>query len=378
MKTVCEKNRCNACMACVSICPKQCISIQDDIYAMNAVIDESLCINCNSCHRVCINNTDNRKVFPIDWKQGWSSTEMRRYSSSGGIAFSIMKAFVELGGYVASCVFKDGDFVFEITNDLNYIQKFTGSKYVKSNPGNIYEKIQKRLKTDRVLFIGLPCQVAALKNILKVNIDNLYTIDLICHGTPSVKLLDKYLSESNYNLSELSDIKFRRKVGMEKHFNEKMIIPTPVIDCYLCSFLEAVNYTENCYHCQFATIERVSDITLGDSWGTEYTEEEQEGISLILMQTKKGRDLLSKCEAELKNVNLDLAIANNHQLYTPSYLSPKRDKFFRLISRGLSYKMATFIVLPKMMIKQQIKAILLSLKIIKDRCPYCMQLENKE
>ena len=67
--------------------------------------------------------------------------------------------FIKSGGYVASCLFKNGDFVFEITNDLNEARCFAGSKYVKSNPTGIYKKINERLKTNKVLFIGLPCQV---------------------------------------------------------------------------------------------------------------------------------------------------------------------------------------------------------------------------
>lgn len=100
------------------------------------------------------------------------------------------------------------------------------------------------------------------------------------------------------------------------------------MDCYLCSFLEAINYTENCYTCQFASIERAADITLGDSWGTEYKEEEKKGISLILVQTQKGRSLLKMSEIETKDVNLDVAVANNHQLSRPSDLSPRRKIFY--------------------------------------------------
>ena len=77
-------------------------------------------------------------------------------------------------------------------------QKFVGSKYVKSNPIGIYSKIEEHLKAkEKVLFIGLPCQVAGLKNYIKrldkSFQDNLYTVDLICHGTPSPRLLEQFL-----------------------------------------------------------------------------------------------------------------------------------------------------------------------------------------
>lgn len=89
-------------------------------------------------------------------------------SSSGGVALAIISSFIQNGGYVASCLFKDGEFIFELTNDLEMSKKFAGSKYVKSNPNGIYLKIKERLKTDKVLFIGLPCQVAAVNNYIRI------------------------------------------------------------------------------------------------------------------------------------------------------------------------------------------------------------------
>lgn len=363
MKTVCDLNKCNGCMACTSICPKQCITVKDTIDSMNAEIDKALCINCKLCERVCPNITKPEKTAPVEWKQGWAQDEIRTTSTSGGAAAAIIKSFIQSGGYVASCLFKEGQFLFDITNDLEVAKRFAGSKYVKSNPEGIYKKIQERLKTDKVLFVGLPCQVAALKNYIK-NQDNLYTIDLICHGTPSVKLLEQYLSERGYKLDELKDVKFRTKTDMGLSVDREKINLSRVTDDYLCSFLESIDYTENCYSCQFASLERVSDITLGDSWGTEYKDEEKNGISLVLIQSEKGKELVKNSGLELKDVDLDNAVANNHQLSHPSILSPKRDKFIKMIKDGKSFKSATFAVLPKMVIKQKIKLILIKLHLM--------------
>ena len=363
-RTVCDKNMCNGCMACVSVCPKQCISVIDSIEAVNAHIDGSLCINCKQCEKVCPNVTKCPVANPIDWKQGWAQDEIRTTSTSGGGASAIIKSFILSGGYVASCLFKDGDFVFDITNDLEIAKRFAGSKYVKSNPNGIYSKIKERLKTDKVLFVALPCQVAALNNYI-TNKDNLYTIDLICHGTPSIKLLNLYLLERGFEINKLKDIKFRTKTDMGLSVDEERINISRVMDHYLCSFLASVDYTENCYSCRFASIERVSDITLGDSWGTEYADQENRGVSLILIQTEKGKNLLQASSMELKDVDLDNAVANNHQLSHPSIMTPKRDKFFRLLKSGKSFSTVTFTVLPKLVIKQKIKLVLILLHLMK-------------
>ena len=57
--------------------------------------------------------------------------------------------------------------------------------------------VKKILKEGRVVvFCGCGCQVAGLYATLKnVDISNLYTIDLMCHGGPSPKLFDDYLNK---------------------------------------------------------------------------------------------------------------------------------------------------------------------------------------
>ena len=141
--------------------------------------------------------------------------EIRINSTSGGVASAIIESFIKIGGYVSACHFKNGNFVFEITNNLEIAKTFSGSKYVKSNPIGIYDQIKDRLKTHKVLFIGLPCQVAAVKNYFEDE-DNLYTIDLICHGTPSAKLLEGYLLEKGYQLSKFKNISFRGESGVKR------------------------------------------------------------------------------------------------------------------------------------------------------------------
>ena len=69
-------------------------------------------------------------------------------------------------------------------------------------------------------------------------------------------------------------------------------------------------------------LKRVSDITLGDSWGSEEDEETQKaGISLALCQTEKGKMLLEHSDLRLLDVDLKRAIEYNHQLRHPSCMS---------------------------------------------------------
>ena len=182
---------------------------------------------------------------------------------------------------------------------------FAGSKYVKSNPQGIYKKIKNLLKNgEKVLFIGLPCQVAALKLFVGDQlVADLYTVDLICHGTPSPQLLQMFLEQYGYELKDIKNIAFRKKNKFQVRDGDKGIITNGVTDSYIISFLNGVCYTENCYSCKYAQFNRVSDITLGDSWGSDLSNEEQsKGISLILCQSAKFFNLLKSSNIKLYNV----------------------------------------------------------------------------
>ena len=277
--------------------------------------------------------------------------------------FLFVCAGVGILGYVAACLFKDGEFVFDITNDLDYAKNFAGSKYVKSNPVNIYSKVAKELKTgNKVLFVGLPCQVAAVKNYVK-NTDNLYTIDLICHGSPSPQLLEKFLEENKVNIHTIENLKFRNKTAFGLESGYKRISFDAQQDLYTFAFLTSLDYTENCYSCRYATLDRVSDITLGDSWGSELSREEQKkGISLILCQTEKGVELVKSAGFELEEVDLDKAVTANHQLRHPSEMPDKRNTFFENIDRGFHYAISK--CYPKMYYKRRLKTFLQKTKII--------------
>lgn len=367
VKTVCELNACTGCNACISKCPKEAINIKDDISSYNAIINDSLCINCGLCHKVCPNNSLAKLNKPIKWYEGYSN-EFRKDSSSGAVAYSLMYYFIKDGGYVASCLFKDGQFLFNITNNINDIRKYIGSKYVKSNPIGIHKKVLDLLnKSEKVLFIGLPCQVAGLKNYVGNKDNNLYTVDLICHGTPSSKLLDKFLLENNIDIKEIKDIKFRSKSSFrleEKKDDEYKCLNYPRVgDYYTNAFLSSLDYTENCYCCRYATINRVSDITIGDSWGSKLDDEEKgKGISLMLAQSQKGIDLLNNSNLVLLDVDLDEAIKANHQLEHPSIKTNKTDIFFFNIDKGFTYAYRKSNI--KDYYKMKLKEILIKLHIL--------------
>lgn len=368
MDTVCRLNTCVGCMACIDTCPTNAIKIVDAMSSFNAVIDGEKCVSCGACKKICQNNNQLTFNKPISWCQGYANDdEVRSSSSSGGYAQAIEKAFILSGGYVCSCMFEDGNFIFKTTNDVNNLKKFAGSKYVKSDASGAYKDVKAKLKSgEKVLFVGLPCQVSALKIFVPEKLqEKLYTIDLICHGTPSPKLLEIFLQQYKLKLADLKSIYFRVKDQFHLGCSDKPLIYKGITDRYLIAFLESLIYTENCYECKYAQFDRVSDITLGDSWGSNIIDHRR-GVSLALCMSEKGKELLESADLYMTEVDIEKAIAINHQLERPSIkplgwstffkkLRPMGKSFNRLV--GKNYRKRTF--------RQNVKHLLRRLKIVK-------------
>lgn len=186
---------------------------------------------------------------------------------------------------------------------------------------------------------------------------------MICHGSPSPQLLEKFLEENKVNIHTIENLKFRNKTAFGLESGYKRISFDAQQDLYTFAFLTSLDYTENCYSCRYATLDRVSDITLGDSWGSELSREEQKkGISLILCQTEKGVELVKSAGFELEEVDLDKAVTANHQLRHPSEMPDKRNTFFESVDRGFHYAISK--CYPKMYYKRRLKAFLQKTKII--------------
>lgn len=346
--------QCTACAACVDACERSAISLVDSYNHVTAIIDEKKCISCNRCVRICptINKVEKKSIEV--WKQGWSKNiEIRSESSSGGIAAEISRYYVNSGGYVASCYYDGVQFSYKITNSIQELSDFSGSKYVKSNPVNIYKKVKKLiLDGEKVVFIGLPCHVAAMKRYVG-EAENLLLVDLICHGTPSMNTFKEYISQNRISNKK---IEFRKN----GHFGMNTDKNVGITDPYMISFLYCLNYTENCYSCQYTGTNRVSDITLGDSWGSELPKDKN-GISLVLCSSDKGVEMLSKIEAELFDVNIDLAIENNAQLREPSRKPSGYDKFIKRVTNHKNYALSVAFRYPIQTLKQLIKYCLIKL-----------------
>ena len=358
--SVCPKNQCTGCMACADACRSGAVTVEDKVLCMEPVIDEAKCVHCDLCRKVCQNHEPPALKEPLFWKQGWAGDpSVRASSSSGGFAAAIMSGFIRDGGYVVSCTFRDGEFVFETASSDSEAARFKGSKYVKSSPAGAYRQVKDMLKAGKkVLFVGLPCQAAAMKNYCRGLEDNLCTADLICHGTPSPKVLKSFLDSKHIDPKELRDITFRA-VDAYPGGEEIKLVPDGVDDNYTACFLDALTYTDNCYACRYAAFERVSDLTLGDAWGSELPAgERKKGISLVLCMTPKGEQLLNGADLFLTDVDIEKVKKINEQLCHPAVKGDGRDTLLQGIEKGKSFDSMIRKISPGRYYRDRIKTML--------------------
>lgn len=193
-----------------------------------------------------------------------------------------------------------------------------------------------------VLYSGTPCQIGGLRAYLRKEYDNLYTMDLICHGVASPKLFAKYLIWLGGKMKgNIIGYDFRDKScgwGLDYMTKTKTKTKTKpsTLDPYYYHFLKGTTYRECCYRCNYCTKERVGDITIGDYWGIEKEHPEfysTKGVSCLLVNTEKGERLWSivKDEFETLESTFGQVAKANHNLTRPTQRTPLRDVIYQHI-----------------------------------------------
>lgn len=359
---------CTGCLACKEICPKKCISTTyDTLGHVQAVVDTETCIDCGLCTKTCpeitpIQLQKNKKVYA-----SYDLSEAARIkSSSGGLATLLAEEIINSGGIVYGCAFEP-PFKFKHIrcNNIESLERLRGSKYVQSNTDECWGAMRNDIKEGKkILFIGTPCQVAAACRICK-NYENLYTIDLICHGVPSVDMLKRSLP-SAIEYDKIANIKFRDNTKFRLQLlnkKEQIIYTRPLHkDWYLKGFFTSLFYRESCYNCKYAQIDRAGDITLGDFWGVRTEDVEidtTKGVSAVLVNTDKGNTLIEAIKE--KTFILERSVAEvreeNKQL---NHSSKKglRAKIFKKIIKSVSFNTAVKTSLPLIALKSLITSII--------------------
>ena len=353
---ICDPKHCTGCMCCANICNKGAISaINDEQGFLRPHINQKLCVDCGRCSFVCPSNNNPKltlmKQTNIIYPKvlaAWTNNKIyREVCTSGGIATELAKYIIDCKGSVFGAAYGDGFAVKHIKVDqISSLDRIMGSKYVQSNIDDIYIEIKELLlDSRRVMFIGTPCQVAGITNYCLasgLNMDNLFTIDILCHGAPSPLIFSEYIS-----LIEETYGKCIKSINQRKKCKSWLTYATEIVfedNSKLIEYKEQNQYTEgffsnlflrpSCYSCPFASTDRVGDITLGDFWGYIETNSQDKdtdkGISLVMINTEKGNILFNAIRSNVICFErpIEEAVNGNPTLSGPSSVNPKYTDFW--------------------------------------------------
>lgn len=333
--------QCFGCSACVDACAKKAIQLVEDANGFYVPhVQKDLCVECGSCEKKCPslqqndvprNSLDEQQLYAA-----WSTDEdIIQHSASGGVFAQVATEFLDgkPERIVYGATLLDDSTVKHIavenSKDIYLLQN---AKYQQSNATGIYQHVKKSLQAGKeVLFSGTPCQIAALYTFLGQKRDNnLYTMEVICHGVPT-----NYLAKVALQLNHAQKIvAYRTKSqGWAKGNRTKYMgtngeiveMPRYRLDFHFRAYLSFHWLRTSCSTCPFAQIERVADITMGDFWGGNKRKYHNfMGLSVITINNEKGRKLIEQTKRlQLKRTTYLEALGHNQNLYMPTAQASK-------------------------------------------------------
>ena len=388
-----DKKNCCGCSACVQRCPKQCILLSEDEEGfLYPKVDETKCVNCGLCEKVCPILNPQEKIQPQEVLAVKNPNEEERMaSSSGGVFLPLAREVLNKGGVVFGAVYDANWEVHHVyAEKIEDVYPMMGSKYLQSRIENTYKEAEQFLKQGReVMFVGSPCQIAGLRTFLRnKEYPNLFAVDFLCHGVPSPGVWRRYLAET-YSVSEadeqsrrqatagknsvlfsslnakspIGDIKFRDKAesGWKKFrfvvrqksaskADQNTVLSSDIHydNPFMRGFLSNIYLRPSCYECRCKNGVNHSDLIIGDYWAARVTDQDfddDKGVGLVLVNTVKGKAYFDKLKMEVRQSTLEKANLCNGGFNEHAIPHPKRAIFFQLAQQGKTVETAVVICL---------------------------------
>lgn len=349
-----EKSECTGCGTCAAVCPVNCISLKYDEEGFIYPIPDKNCINCGKCERVCPNIIKDKDFFEEKFSQycvvgRHINNYIWEQSASGGAFTAICEAYCEENDGIFGAKFEGLKVVHDCVYSAEDIGCFRKSKYVQSEMKDCYKKIEVLLKSNKkVLFSGVPCQVAGVRSYLGEKYENLLCVDLICHGVGSPGIFRRYVEflEKKY-CAKLSSFSFRNKklkMGRLLEYIVTIELENGVIidekeNIYNNGFLQALFLRPSCGECKFTNLNRVGDITIGDFKKKHELLPKLKGLdnfSTIIINSKKGSDVFNNAKKymEVYTIKMEDILKTNSPLRLASVMNINREIFFDDLKMG--------------------------------------------
>lgn len=349
-------SECSSCAACANVCARNAISMQLDAEGFyRPVIDSEKCVRCGKCEKICpsvhlVENPNASKAIPLTLAAYAKNERIRLESSSGGVFSVLAERILDDGGVIVGVAqLSKTHFGHVFVEEKAGLKKLRGSKYVQADVGLVYRNVKSLIKNGRkVLFSGTPCQVAGLYAALEnlASSTNLFTVDVVCHGAPSVRVFEKYVdSVEKNNSAEVLFTSFRdKRIGWNMNSMTMSLISvsgenfqiseSEEKNKYLRLFIKNFCLNESCSTCRYSRLPRIADITLGDYWGVEKCHPEMyddKGTSVILINTDRGRALFETVKENVNYCESDIRLATSCQqnITGSSTEHPQRKDFLK-------------------------------------------------
>ena len=370
MIKISDIHRCCGCGGCVQVCPHNCIRmVEDEEGFLYPEVDVDKCIDCGLCEKVCPCQNDLdiqpslKKTYALK-----DNDDSRVKSSSGGAFASIASYVLSQGGIVYGATLGPRKEVLHVAIESEAeLDRLRGSKYAQSNLGGTYSDIKKHLIAGRlVLFSGVSCQVKGLKTFLRKDYENLLTVEILCHGVSSPGIYHKYLNEicAKYKKEreEMENIFFRnpkiwKEFILSIQLKDGWVLKGPLDNAFMKGFSTNLIVRPSCFDCQAKCLKAGSDVLLGDFWCLEYLDEEftdNKGVSLVIMNTPKGVDLISHLDSEVKEFKYEQALLGNRNIEHSQKEPQNRRAFFESYKFSNDYT-STIISFTKLPLKLRIR-----------------------
>lgn len=369
-----EKTDCCGCGGCSNACPVHCIQMKADAEGfLYPEVDETACIDCGLCERVCpVLRAGEDTPFPqAAYLLQYKNEKVRRQSTSGGAFTAIARYVTDRGGIVYGAAFDENLRVHHTSvTTPKGLQIFRNSKYVQSDTEKTFTEVRTHLRAGRlVCYSGTPCQIEGLLSFLepaKVQknaqkdtpeasadnmqtpekhdplLDNLITVDVVCHAVPSPLVWERYLEMQKQKLGTgIADARFRDKhygynystmTLLDENGQERYVQGIDT-DQMLRAFFSDICDRPSCYDCAFKKRYRKSDFTIWDCYPVYAFDkklDDDKGTSRVLIHTQKGRLIFDEIRQRCKvlEVDPDRLTAGVKEMFHSVSGNPRREEFF--------------------------------------------------
>lgn len=304
-----DHTKCSGCGICAGLCDRQALKMIENEKGFYRPIKQSNCINCNLCNKICSlkhcaksPNTLKKDVVFGNYNNIYAvhtnDTDLKKEASTGGFIRSfLINNLDKFDGVIALCeteealkpemkLLKDSQELLKSIAKSKYfsIEASKAAEILKNNEGNY-------------LIVGLPCQIATLKNAFSILKATFFSIELFCGGLFSLRFLRNYIEFKG--MSSDSKIDFKNKRNGWHNISLTLTdasgsVSTPVDNDEFYFAQRNKIFTQNaCLECNYCCA-GTADIQVGDFWGSLY-QNDNDGVNLIITRSEKADELIKSC-----------------------------------------------------------------------------------